>query len=812
METFFRDLRYSLRMLGKSKAFTAVAVISIALGIAANTTVFSVINAVLLKSLPYKDPDSLVLVWGDIRTETNLKKHNQVSATDVADFRSQSSVFEDVTTYTGWYPIMTGETEAERVPAIQVGDGFFNIMKGKPLLGRVFTPEEQQDGKDFVIVLGHGLWQRRFGSDPNIVGKNVDLNGRPYNVVGVMDADFRPLPSSLVAPEGQFYRPVAESYDDSERDARHLRAIARLKPGVTVEQARTEVSVIAQRLEQQHPETNKHTGAHVVSITDEIVGGIRPTLFMVFGAVIFVLLIACANVANLLLARSTVRHKEITIRTAIGAVRSQLIRQLLTESLVLAFLGGGLGLLLAIWGTELVAAGGSKINPMFQGIRVDRGVLGFTFGISIITGLIFGLAPALQISKPNLAESLKEGGRGSGPSATRNRLRSVLVVSEIALTLVLLVCAGLLIRTVMRLRNVDTGFNAQNILTMTLGLPAVKYPKPENYIAFNKQVTERIAALPGVKAAGTTSVLPLSDNFDGRGLVVEDQPKPRGEEITVDLYVTTPGYLRAMEIFTLKGRAMGEEDTVDSSKIALINKTMAAQLWPNQDPLGKRIRFPGSEKNPQPWRTVVGVVNDVAQYALDKKPPMQIYLPHAQFPTSFNSIVVKTEGDATAMTNQVRREILAVDKDQAVFNVTTLEQLMAKSIQIRRFFMLLLLVFAGLALILAAVGIYGVMSYVASQRTHEIGIRMALGAQASDVLKLLIGNGMALALIGVVAGLAGAFALTRVMAGLLFGVSATDALTFVTVSTGLIAVALLACYIPARRATKIDPLVALRYE
>jgi len=812
METFFRDLRYSVRMLIKTPAFTAVAVISIALGIGANTTVFSVINAVLLKSVPYKDPNSLVLVWGDSRTEESLRKHNQVSATDVADIRSQSSVFEDVTTYAGWYPIMTGETEAERVPAIQVGDGFFNIMKGKPLLGRVFTPEEQEDGKDFVIVLGHGLWQRRFGSDPNIVGKNVYLNGRPYNVVGVMGADFRPLPSSLVAPEGQFYRPVAEAYDDSERDARHLRAIARLKPGVTVEQARTEVSVIAGRLEHQHPETNKHTGAHVVSITDEIVGGIRPTLLMVFGAVVFVLLVACANVANLLLARSTVRHKEITIRTAIGAARGQLIRQLLTESLVLAFLGGGLGLLLAFWGTDLVAAAGSEINPMFQGIRVDMRVLGFTFGISIVTGLIFGLAPALQISKPNLVESLKEGGRGSGPSSSRNRLRSVLVMSEIALTLVLLVCAGLLMRTVMRLRNVDTGFNAQNILSMNIGLPTIKYPKPENVIAFNKQLTERLAALPGVRAAGTTSVLPLSDNFDGRGLVVEDQPKPRGEEITVDLYVTTPGYLRAMEINTLKGRAIGEADTADSSKIALINRTMADQLWPNQDPLGKRIRFPGSEKNPQPWRTVVGVVSDVAQYALDKKPPMQIYLPHAQFPTSFNSIVVKTEGDATAMTNQVRREIQAVDKDQAVFNVTTLDQLMGESILIRRFFMLLLLVFAGLALILAAVGIYGVMSYVASQRTHEIGIRMALGAQASDVLKLLIGSGMFLALIGVVAGLAGAFALTRVLAGLLFGVSATDAVTFVTVSTGLIVVALLACYIPARRATKIDPLVALRYE
>ncbi len=812
MQTFFRDLRYSVRMLGKSPAFTAVAVISIALGIGANTTVFSVINAVLLKSVPYKDPHSLVLVWGDTRTETSLRKHNQVSATDVADIRAQSSVFEDVATYSGWYPIMTGDSEAERVSAIQVGDGFFKIMKGKPLLGRVFTPEEQQDGKDLVVVLGHGLWQRRFGSDPNIVGKNVYLNSRPYNVIGVMDADFRPLPPSLVTPEGQFYRPVAESYDDAARSERHLRAIARLKPGVTVEQARAEVGAIAQRLEEQHPETNKNQGAHVVSITDEITGSIRPTILMVFGAVIFVLLVACANVANLLLARSTVRHKEITIRTAIGAARSQLIRQLLTESMLLALLGGGLGLLLAFWGTDLVAAAGSKINPMFNDIRVDMRVLGFTFGISMITGLIFGLAPALQISKPNLVESLKEGGRGSGPSSSRNRLRSVLVVSEIAMTLILLVCAGLLIRTVARLRNVDTGFNARNILTMTLGLPAVKYPKPDNYIAFNKQVTERIAALPGVKAAGTTSVLPLSDNFDGRGLVVEDQPKPRGEEITVDLYVTTPGYLRAMEISTLKGRAMGEEDIADSSKIALINKTMAAQLWPNQDPLGKRIKFPGSEKNPQPWRTVIGVVSDVAQYALDKKPPMQIYLPHAQFPTSFNSIVVKTEGEPTSMINQVRREILAVDKDQAVFNVTTLDQLRGESILIRRFFMLLLLVFAGLALVLAAVGIYGVMSYVASQRTHEIGIRMALGAQASDVLKLLIGSGMVLALIGVVAGLAGAFALTRVMAGLLFGVSTTDAVTFVTVSTGLIVIALLACYIPARRAAKVDPLVALRYE
>jgi putative ABC transport system permease protein len=365
---------------------------------------------------------------------------------------------------------------------------------------------------------------------------------------------------------------------------------------------------------------------------------------------------------------------------------------------------------------------------------------------------------------------------------------------------------------VLRLRNVDTGFDAKNILALNVGLPAVKYPKPENVIAFNKQVIERISALPGVKAAGTTSVLPLSDNFDGRGLAVEDHPKPRGEEISVDLYVTTPGYLQALEISLLKGRLITEQDSNNSANIALINKTMAAQLWPNADPLGKRIKFPGSEKNPQPWRTIVGVVRDVAQYALDKTPPMQIYLPHAQFPTSFNSIVVRTENDPALMVNAIRREVLAVDKDQAVFNVTTLEQLRGNSIVIRKFFMVLLLVFAALALVLAAVGIYGVMSYVASQRTYEIGIRMALGAQTRDVLKLIIGNGMALAVIGVGAGLAGAFVLTRLLSGLLFGISATDAMTFVSVSAGLILVALLACYIPARRATKIDPLVALRYE
>jgi predicted permease len=810
MNTLLQDIRYAARMLIKNPAVTVVAVISLALGIGANTAVFSVINAVLLKSLPYKDPESLVLVWGD-GNEDQLKGRNQLSATDVADFRSQTSTLEEITTYTGWYPIMSGDSEAERVPAVQVGDGFFKVMRSTPMLGRVFTPEDQKDGKDFVVVLGHGLWQRRFNSDPNIIGKTVLLNSRPYTIVGVMGPDFQPLPDSLVSPQGQFYRPIAEPYGEEYRDERHVRAIARLKPGVTINQARADISVIAQRLEQEHPKTNRKRGATVVSITDDTVGGLKRTLWLVFGAVVFVLLVACANVANLLLARATARYKEISIRAAIGAGRTRLIRQLLTESLLLSLLGGVLGLLLATWGTKIIEKVAVEVNPAFTNIKVDTQTLVFTLVASVLTGLIFGLAPALQISKPNLAESLKDG-RNSGASASRNRLRSTLVVAEVALTLVLLVCAGLLIRTVVRLRNVDKGFNGQNVLTMQIGLPSVKYPKAENGVAFFKQATERISAIPGVKATGITSVLPLSSNFDGRGLAIEDYPKPPGEEISVDLYIVTPGYLQAMEIPLRQGRSITDHDVKDSQLVALINRTMAEELWPNQDPIGRRIKFPGSEKNPQPWRTIVGTVSDVAQYALDKKPPMQIYLPHSQYPTTFVNIVIKTDNDPRAIFPAVRREILSIDKDQAVFNVVTLDQLQGDSISLRRFFMLLLITFAVLTLTLAAVGIYGVMSYVVTQRTQEIGIRMALGARTSHVLKLVVSGGIVLALLGVGIGLVTAFALTRLMESVLFGVTPTDALTFALGSVGLVAVAAIACYIPARRATKVDPLVALRYE
>jgi len=587
METLFRDIRYGARILIKNPVFTAVAVLSLALGIGANTAVFSVINGVLLKSLPFKDPDSLVLIWGDAKDQDRLRGRNQLSATDVADFRSQNTTMEEVSSFMGWNPIMSGDSEAERIPAIQVGDGFFKVMRGTPLLGRTFTAEEQEDGKDRVIILDHQLWQRRFNSDSNIVGKSVLLNSRSYTIVGVMGPDFHPLPASLVFPQGQFYRPIAEAYNDQDRDSRHVRAVARLKSGATIDQARVDIATIASRLEQAHPTTNKNQSATVVSITDDTVGGLKRTLWLVFGAVVFVLLVACANVANLLLARATARYKEITIRAAIGAGRRRLIQQLLTESLILSLLGGGVGLLLAVWGTKAIGSLAARINPVFDNISIDTRTVLFTFSVSVLTGIVFGLVPALQISQPNLAGWLKEG-RSSGASASRNRFRGALVVAEVALTLVLLVCAGLLIRTVVRLRSVDVGFNTDNILTMNIGLPNAKYPKPENVVAFYKEATERIATLPGVKAAGITSVLPLSDNFDGRGLVVEDHPKPEGDEISVDLYVVTPGYMAVMAIPLKQGRTIADYDTDQSAKVALINQRMADQLWPNQDPVGRR--------------------------------------------------------------------------------------------------------------------------------------------------------------------------------------------------------------------------------
>lgn len=810
IETLIQDTRYGLRMLRNSPMVTLVAVISLALGISANTVIFSVINSILLRSLPFNDPDRIALVWGTAPAEG--KDRTQVSATDVADWRQQNSVFEDVTTYSNWSATLLGEGESERIPGIQVGDGYFSIMKATPLLGRTFLPEEQQEGKDFVIVLGYGLWQRRFGGDPNVIGRKINLSGRPYIVVGVLPADFQPLPTSLVDPWAEFYRPVAEARDENERSSRHLRAIARLKPGVNLEQAQADMNVIAGRLEQQHPRDNTGYGVRLVTLTEDTVGGLRPTLLTLLVAVAFVLLIACANTGNLLLARAAARQKEVAIRRALGAARGRLARQFLTESILLAMVGGAIGLLMAMWGAGFVESIGSQATPLLANIDLDLRVLGFTLALSILTGLVFGLAPALNASNPDLNETLKEGGRGSGAQASHNRLRSVLVMSEVAMALVLLISAALLIKTVIRLRNVDPGFEADNRLTMNVVLSSAKYPKPQQWVAFYNQLTERLEALPGVVSAGFTSVLPFSGNFDGRGLVVEDHPRPVGEEISVDLYRVTPGYARTMAIQVLRGRTLTEQDTEATSLVALINETMAREMWPNQDPLGKRIKFPGSERNPQPWRVIVGVVRDVKQYALDRKDPMQIYLPDAQMPTPFMTLVIHTSSDPEALISAVRNSISEMDKDLATFNIATMEQLLADSISLRRFSTLLLILFAGVALILAAVGIYGVISYSVTQRTHEIGVRLALGANRRDIIRLVVRQGMAITLAGVGIGLTATFALTRVIESLLFNVSATDPATFIIIPVALTLVALGACLVPARRAAKVDPMVALRYE
>jgi putative ABC transport system permease protein len=811
MKTLLQDARYGFRMLLKSPGLSAAAVISLALGIGANTAIFSAVNSILLKSLPYDEPDRIVLLWGDSPAEGNHR--NQVSATDADDWRRQSTVFEEVTTYGDWSATFTGGGEPERVPGTQVGDGFFRVMRGTPLLGRVFLPEEQEDGKDNVLVLGYGLWQRRFGGDPHVVGQAVSLAGKPYTVVGVMPESFRPLPASLNNPPGQFYRPVAEPHDETERGSRHLRAMARLKSGVSLEQAQAEMSLVARRLERDHPEYNTGYGVRLVTLPEDTVGRLRPMLLALFGAVVFVLLIACANVGNLLLARSSGRQREFAVRAALGAGRARIVRQLLTESVLLAFAGGTLGLLLALWGVGLVESLGSRVTPLLASVRIDYRVLGFTALISLLAGLAFGLAPALQVSAPDLNETLKAGGRSGGEGASAGRLRSTLIVTEVALALMLLAGAGLLIKSVVRLRAVDAGFNPERLLTMNLAVPSTRYRDGAAQAAFFERLVQKLGELPGVDSAAATSVLPFSGNFDGRSLAVEDSPVPRGQEVSVDLYITTPGYLRAMQIPLLEGRALDERDAKESPPVALVSETMARKLWPGRSPLGRRVKFPGSEKNQQPWRTVVGVVRDVKHYGLDREDLMQMYLPESQFPTNFMTLVVRaSSGDPAALLGSVRREVAAADRELAVFGVATMEQLLADSVALRRFSMLLLGVFACVAVALAGVGIYGVISYSVTQRTREIGVRVALGARPRDVLRLVLGRGLGLVSAGIALGLAGGLAATRVIEGLLFGVGARDPLTFAAVAALLAAVALAACLTPARRATKVDPMVALRYE
>lgn len=808
MKTLLQDLKYAVRMLLDKPAFTLIALITLMLGIGANTAIFSVVNAVLLRALPYNEPDRIALVWGT--SERDSTDRNQNSFTDIADVRAQNKVFEEIAAYTGWQPVLSGSGEAERVAAMQVGDGFFKVMKSEPLLGRVFTNEEQQEGKDFVVVLSYGLWQRRFNGNANIVGQTIQLNSRTYTIVGVMPKEFNSLPTNLINAPAELYRPVAESYDNTQRDARHLRAIARLKQGVTIEQAQTEIAGFAKRLQKDYPASNTDRGMRVVSLPDDTIGNLKRSLLLLTVAVGFVLLIACANVANLLLARGVTRQREVAIRAALGAGRTRLIRQFLTESLLLAFLGGVLGVLLAWWGVSVITSLGAQVFPLLSNVAISKTVLAFTFGISLLTGLLFGLIPALQISKPDLNRTLKDGGRASGVG--HKRLRNGLVVAEIALSLVLLVCASLLIRSVIRLQQVSPGFNTENLLTMSIGLPQVKYKDAQQRVNFFKQLDERLANLPGLESAGVTSVLPLSKSFDGRGIQIEGQTFPQGQNPDADMYVVTPGYLRAMQIPLVSGRLFNSQDTADAPQVALVTQSFASKIWNNENPIGKRIRLDGDSAQ-QKWRTVVGVIGEVKQYGLKTAPPIQFYLPQEQMGFSFMSLVVRTKTDDPAsFTSSVRREIFAIDKDLPAFNVATMSDLIGEQMALQRFVTLLLGFFATVALLLAAVGIYGVISFMVTQRTQEIGVRIALGAQMKDVLKIVLGQGLLLTFIGVALGLVVSFFLMNLTKTLLFGISPTDPLTFAVVSLFLMVVAFAACLIPARKAARTDPIIALKYE
>ncbi|HEV7820165.1 MAG TPA: ABC transporter permease, partial [Burkholderiales bacterium] len=605
-----------------------------------------------LKALPYHEPQSIVLVWGEDKAAGNSR--GQMSATDVADYRARNHVFEEITTYADFRPVFSGNGDPERIPGAQVGDGFFTVMHGQPLLGRVFTAEEQVEGKDLVVVLGYGLWQRRFAADPNIVGKTITLSSRSYTVIGVMPADFQSLPAGLLNAPAEFYRPVAEMPAENERASRHLRAIARLKPGVTLEQAQTEMHLIARQLAQEHPNENTNGGVHLVTLREDLIGRLRPALLMLFGAVAFVLLIACANVGNLLLARSAARHKEIAIRAALGAGRDRLIRQFLTESLLLSLAGGALGILAALWGTTIIEASAAKLLPMLGRIEIDMTVLAFSAAMSVLTGVIFGIIPAWRAARPDLNETLSDGGRTAGAASTRSSLRSALVITEVALALVLLICAGLLIKSVMRLREVDPGFKPDRIVTMNVWLPSAKYPKPGDGNPFFNRMLERIEAIPGVEAAGLTSVLPVSANFDKRTIEVEGQPKAAGEYPDIDNYMVSPDYLRAMSISLVRGRPLTAQDNENTPLVVLASETMARKLWPGADPIGKRVRFYNSSAEQRPWRTVVGIVRDVKQYGLDTAAPMAMYETLAQFPTTAVTLVVRGAVEPSTMIAAIR--------------------------------------------------------------------------------------------------------------------------------------------------------------
>ncbi|MFL6333547.1 MAG: ADOP family duplicated permease [Pyrinomonadaceae bacterium] len=805
--TVWQDMRYGVRTLVKSPAFTVVAVLSLALGIGANTAIFSVVNGILLRSLPYPEPERIVAVWHTPPRESFPGADRfSVSPGNYLDWKEQSHAFEQMAVYN--YTGLSLSAGAEPVPVTgaAVSSDFFSVLRVQVDKGRAFSKEEEQPGRDQVVILSQGLWRRAFGANPNIIGQTVTLNSRSFSVVGVMPAGFE-FPT-----EAELWVPLAWNAEERQTRAIHdYLVIARLKPDASLAQAQAEMSTISSRLEQQYPEANKGWGAVVIPLKEEMVGDVRPALLVLFSAVGFVLLIACANVANLMLARGANRRKEIALRIALGATRGRIVRQLLCESVLLAVSGGLLGLLLAGWGGPLLVRLSAGSLPSSGEVGVDSWALAFTLLVSLAAGVLAGVAPALQFSKNEISETLKEGsGRGGGGSV-KQRTRKALVVCEVALSLILLVGAGLMIRSFWKLQNVDPGFDTSNTLTMSVGLSPTRYAEPQQQLAFHDRVLEQMAALPGVVAVGATTTIPLTGGGSRQPFTVEGRPAPPvSEQPLAQTRYVSPDYFHAMGIPLKQGRAFEDRDREGAPQVVIISEAMARRFWPGQNPLGQRLT--ASFHQQQGPREVVGVVGDVKANGLDDDAAATMYLPFRQAPRPWITFVARTANDPKGYVQPLSKAVYAVDKEQALSRVRTMEQVLTESLSGRRFNMTLLMTFAGLALLLAAVGVYGVMNYSVMLRRRELGIRIALGARGLDVLRLVLGQGLALTLIGAGVGMVGAYALTRLMAGLLYGVTATDFLTYGSVSGVIILVGLLASFLPARRATKVDPMIALRSE
>src|SRR5262245_12423522 len=801
-DEMFQDLRYGLRMLLKNPGFTMIAVFTLALGIGVNTAIFSIVNAVVLRPLAFKEPDRIVHLW-----ERELKLGGDrypLSPPNFIDYRDQSRVFEQIGAYRPQNFNFTGVAEPERLDGVRASAGVFAALGVNPLLGRVYRPEEEQPGLNRVVILSQRFWQSRFGSDRAIIGKSLTLNGEPYTVVGVMPAGFKfPSDSDPVA----LWVPMTFNASElTNRGFHAYGAVARLKEGVSRGQALAELESIAGRLRQQYPATNSSFDVNLIPVHDQVVGEAWLTLLKLFGAVGLVLLIACANVATLLLSRSASRRREIAIRTAVGASRGRILRQLITENFALSILGSLVGLLLAAGSIGLLKRIGAHAIPRLQEIAIDGWVLCFCFSLALLTSLLAGLAPALQVTKADVSESLKEGAR-STVSRGHNRIRRLLVLSEIALSLVLMISAGLIIKSFLLLLAVHPGIQPENVLTMRVSLNSKRGLQIVNYY---QELLQRIGRIPGVESVGAISHMPLSGAVAFVGFTIDGKPSAPGEEQSTHFRAISPAYLRTMGISLLKGRDFTKQDDERATSVMLINETLARRYFQGEDPIGRRMSITIGDE--PVMREIVGVVGDVKHRGLTKESDSEVYVPYPQLPLIGMNIVVRTASDPLSIVAAVRNEAFAVDRTQPVANIRTMESYLADSIAQPRFTTILLGLFAALALALAVVGIYGVMSYFVTQRTHEIGIRLALGARPPDVLRMVIRQGMALTVSGLVIGLALAFAATRLLMNLLYGVGPTDPMTFVVISSLFALVALLACYVPARRAAKVDPVVALRRE